>query len=65
MSLKWPASDSLGTPSKKARKVFTLCDKMKVIEAVNRGLSHRSAAVKFGVGKTQINNIIQDQQNIQ
>ena len=65
MSLKRPASDSLGTPSKIARKVLTLCDKMKVIEAINRSLSHHSAAVKFGVGGTQINNIIQDQQNIQ
>ena len=28
-------------------------------------LSHHSAAVKFEVGRTQINNIILDQQNIQ
>ena len=38
---------------------------MKVIGAINGGLSHRAATVKFGVRRTQINNIILDQQNIQ
>ena len=65
MSLKRPAPDSLRTPSKRACKVQTLWEKVKVIKAVNGGLSHCLAAVRFGVGRTQINNIILDQENIQ
>ena len=64
MSLKQPASDSPSTHSQRAHKVLTLCKKVKVIEAVNGGMSHRNAAIKFGVGWTQISNIIHDQQNI-
>ena len=64
MSLKQPAPESLGTPSKRACKVLTLCKKVKVIDAVNGGMSHRNTAIKFGVGCTQISNIMQDQQNI-
>ena len=65
MSLKQPAPDSPGTPSKRACKVLNLYDKIKVIEGVNGVLSQHAAAVKFGDGRTQINNIILDQQNIQ
>lgn len=65
MSLKRPAPDSPGTPSKKARKVLTLAEKMEVITAVHEGLSNRAAAIRFGVGRTQVNNIIGDQQTIE
>lgn len=68
MSLKRSMPDSPfspGTPSKKARKVLTLAEKMQVITAVREGLSNRAAAIKFGVGRTQVNNIIADQKAIE
>ena len=45
--------------------ILNLCDKVRVIEAVNGGLSHPTVTSKFGMGRTQINNIIADQENIQ
>ena len=65
MSQKQPAPDSPLTLSKRAHKVLTLCNKTKVIESINGGISHHSVASKLGVGRTQINNIISNQINIQ
>ena len=65
MSLKHPALDLPGTPSKRADKGLTLCKRIKIIEVVNGGLSHCSVATKFGVDRTQINNIISEQESIQ
>lgn len=55
---------SSGTPPKRARKVLTLADKVKVIEAVQSGMSNRTAAEKFSVGRTQINTIVLNQEAI-
>ena len=57
MSYKRAAPDSPITPSKQARKVLNLCDKIKVIEAIKGGLSHWSAATKFGVGSDKVCNV--------
>ena len=52
-------SDELpGTPSKCIHKVLTLAEKVKVIEAVNTGLSNVKVATKFGCGRTQVANIL-------
>ena len=45
--------------------MLNLCDKVRVIEAINGDLSHRTVASKFSIGGTQISNIIADQGNIQ
>ena len=45
--------------------MLNLCNKGRVIEAVNGSLSHRVVASKFAKGRTQINNITADQENIQ
>ena len=50
MSLKQPAPDSPQTPSNSTQKVLTLCD---------------SAAVRFGVSRTHIDNIMSNQEDIQ
>lgn len=55
---------SPGTPSKK-RKVLTLGEKVKVIQDIESGLSQRTVATKFGVGCTQIHNILTDREIIQ
>ena len=47
---------------KKSQKSAHSDQQVKVIEAINGGLSHCSATVKFGVDRTQIHNIILDQQ---
>ena len=58
MSTKRKATDSAGTPSKCIRKVLTLAEKVKVIKAVNTGLSNVKIAAKFGCGHTQVANIL-------
>ena len=60
MSAKQKAIDSPGTPSKKACKVLTLEEKINVINAVEGGKSHRTVALLFIVGCTQVNHIIQN-----
>ena len=35
-----------------------------MIDAVNGGMSHRATALKFGVGRTQINSIVHEQKQI-
>ena len=50
--------------STKKRKVLTLEEKVKVIMLNEKGESSRKLAVTFDVGKTQINNIIKDKENI-
>ena len=47
-----------GTPSKKSYNVLTLSDKMRVIEAVDGGMSNRAVALKFNCGRTQVNTIM-------
>ena len=44
---------------------MTLAEKIQVIDAVNHGKSHRSVALLFGVGRTQINYIILQKDTIQ
>ena len=60
MSPKRKAPDSPGTPSKRARKVLTLEEKISVIDTVENGKSHRAIALIFNVGRTQVNHIIQN-----
>ena len=38
--------------------MLTLAKRVEVINAVEEGFSHRAAAEKFSVGRTQVNNII-------
>ena len=64
MSAKRKAIDSLETPSKRARKVLTLAKKIKVIDSVNTGKSHRAVAIDFNVGRTQINEIIHKRDSV-
>lgn len=47
-----------GTPSKKSGNVLTLSDKMRVIEAVDGGMSNRAMALKLNCGRTQVNTIM-------
>ena len=54
MSLKQPVPESPRTPSKRSQKELNLCEKVRVIEGVNGGLS-QAVASKFGVVITQIN----------
>ena len=58
MSVKRKCPDSLLTPSKWVRRVLTLAEKIKAIDAVQNGRSNRQVASDFGVGRTQIDNII-------
>ena len=58
MSAKQKAPDSPGTPSKHACKVLNLEEKIKIINAVEGGKSHRAVALLFDVGRTQVNHII-------
>ena len=64
MSAKQKATDSPGTPSKRARKVLTLAKKIKVIDAVQAGKSHRAVPIEFDVGRTQVNQIIANKDSI-
>ena len=57
-------TDSSGTPSKQVRKVWTLVDKVKVIDAVQAGRSNRAVAIDFNVGHTQINQIMANKESI-
>ena len=45
-------------PMKRAHKVLTLADKIKVIDVVNEGLNNSQVAAKFGCGRSQIANIL-------
>ena len=65
MSAKQKAIDSPGTPSKCARKVLTLAEKIQVKDAVDNGKSHQLVALLFSVGRTQVNHIIQQKEMIQ
>ena len=58
MSAKKKCPDSPLTPSKQARSVLTLAEKIKAIDAVQNGRSNRQVPLDFGVGRTQIDNII-------
>ena len=53
MTEKQKATDSLGTPSKRACKALTLAEKVKAIHAVENGQSHRQVAIDLNVGRTQ------------
>ena len=64
MSTKRKAADLPLTPSKRQHKVLTLCEKVEVIEAVIAGLNFVQAATKFGCGRTQIANIMNNKKNI-
>ena len=64
MNAKRKATDSPGTPSKCARKVLTIAEKINVIDAVETGKSHRCVANDFNVGRTQINQIISNKDSI-
>ena len=57
MSAKRKAIDSPGTLSKRARKVLTLADKIRVTNAIDSGKSHRAVTLDFTVGRMQINEI--------
>ena len=50
--------------SVKKRKVLTIENKVKVINLSGKGDSSRKLAEKFNVGKTQIQNIIKNKENI-
>ena len=58
MASKRKAMDSPGTPSKRASKILTLAEKVQFLDAVNSGKSHRSVALLFRFGCTQINHIV-------
>ena len=58
MSAKQKATDSPRTPSKCIRKVLMLAEKVKVIDAVNSGLSNVKVANKFRYGRSQVGNIL-------
>ena len=58
MSAKQKVPSLPATPSKKSQKVLTLANKIRVIEAVDNGMLHRWAAIKFDCGHTQVNTII-------
>ena len=58
MSAKRKLNESSQTPSKRQRKVLTLSEHVDVVCYVNEGHSHRQAADRFGIGRTQINNVM-------
>ena len=58
MIAKQKAIDSPGTPLKRVRNMLILADKIKVIDSINTGKSHRAVALDLNVGHTQINEII-------
>ena len=64
MPAKRKTIDSPGTPSKCALKVLTLAEKVKVIEALNAGLSNVKVASNFNCGRTQMANIINNKDAI-
>ena len=58
MSTKRKATDMHGTPAKHVQNVLTLAEKIKVIEAVDSGISNMKVALKFGCGHTLVGNIM-------
>ena len=64
MSAKRKATDSLGMPSKRTRKVLTVAEKISVIDTVQAGWSHRAVAIRFNVGCTQVNQIMANKDSI-
>ena len=50
--------------SSKKRKILTLEDRMKVVERSERGESARKVAAVMGVGKTQVQSIILNKENV-
>ena len=64
MSTKRKSSAVSTTPSKRARKCLTLAEKIEVIRFVDPGHSNRAAAEKFAIGRTQVNTIIINKEQI-
>ena len=64
MSSKQKAPASPANPSKRQCKVLTLAEKIRVIDAVENGMSNRAVAEKFQCGHTQVNSIILQQDSI-
>ena len=52
------------SPAPKKRKVLDLKDRMNVVKRHEKGDSARKIAESFGVGKTQIQNILKEKTSI-
>ena len=50
--------------SSRKRKILTLEDRVKVVERLSKGESARSIALSFNVGKTQVQTIANEKDNI-
>ena len=64
MSTKRKLCTDSSTPSKRHRKCLTLAEKVEVIRYCEAGHSNRSAADKFAIGRTQVNNIILQKERV-
>ena len=58
------AAANMSSVSSRKRKVLTLAERVAVLNKIDSGMSCRSVAEELGVGKTQIQNIVKEQEDI-